>query len=149
MVADRPTPSAAGCAPGDDVAAALLRRARLVVGDGDPAHAGLLLDGWPLVRVDVGGGRVAVNDLRSAAMYAHGVEVGTLPADAELRLGAVGEELYLLVGEEASVFVVPEAGRGAHAEVAVVASASGQLLLERAVRYRQVPASPSCAPARR
>ena len=118
---------------------ALLRRARLEVADGGRATVRLVLDGWPLVSVDLDAGQVAVNDLRQCAMYGHAAVIGTLGPDDELCLGAVVDELYLLVGEAACVFVTPEAASGSHAEVAVVDSSSGQLLLERTVRYRQVP----------
>jgi hypothetical protein len=118
---------------------ALLGRARLEVADGERAAVRLVLDGWPLVSVDLAAGQVAVNDLRQLAMYGHAAAVGTLGPDDELCLGAVVDELYLLVGEAACVFVTPEAAPGSHAEVAVVDSSSGQLLLERTVRYRQVP----------
>jgi hypothetical protein len=118
---------------------ALLRRARLEVADGEQPVVRLVLDGWPLVSVDLAAGQVAVNDLRQLAMYGHAAAVGTLGPDDELCLGAVVDELYLLVGEAACVFVTPEAAPGSHAEVAVVDSSTGQLLLERTVRYRQVP----------
>ena len=72
-------------------------------------------------------------------MSVHAAAIGTLGPDDELCLGAVVDELYLLVGEAACVFVTPEPAPGSHAEVAVVDSSSGQLLLERTVRYRQVP----------
>lgn len=118
---------------------ALLRRARLEVANGERAAVRLVLVGWPLVSVDLDAGQVEVNDLRQSAMYGHAAVVGTLGPDDELCLGAVVDELYLLVGEAACVFVTPEAAPGCHAEVAVVDSSSGQLLLERTVRYRQVP----------
>ena len=88
---------------------ALLRRARLEVADGERAAVRLVLDGWPLVSVDLDAGQVAVNDLRQSAMYGHAAAVGTLVPDDELCLGAVVDELYLLVGEAACVFVTPEA----------------------------------------
>ena len=115
----------------------LLGRTRLAPGGrGRSLH--LILDGWPLLLVRLDVGLIAVNDLRNRAMYSHVAAVGSIGDDQELRLGAVGNELYLLVGEVATVFVTPEDGRSGHAEVAVVASATGRLLLERTVRYRQV-----------
>ncbi len=123
----------------DHMGQALLRRARLEVAGGDRPAVRLTLDGWPLVSVDLEGGWVAVNDLRRSAMYAHATPVGAIGRDQELRVGAVGDELYLLVGEVATVFVVPEPAPCSHAEVAVVESDTGRLLLERNVRYRQVP----------
>ena len=54
-----------------------------------------------------------------------------------VRAGAIGDELYVLVGEVVAVFVVPEIN-GVHADVRVVESAAGRLLLDRSVRYRQV-----------
>ncbi len=127
----------------DPLGAATLRRARLVAAGADHAGVRLLLDGWPLLSVDVEAGAVAVNDLRTRAMYAQRAVVGTIGADDELRLGAVGGELFLLVGEAATVFVTPEPPRCSHAEVSVVESATGRLLLERTVRYRQLPAAPA------
>lgn len=56
----------------------LLDRARLVVAGGEGGGAGLLLDGWPLMWVDVAGGTVAVNDLRQRAMYGHRTPVGPI-----------------------------------------------------------------------
>ena len=125
----------------DATAAALLHRARLAVAG--PTDVRLSLDGWPLVAVDLAAGEVAVNDLRSRHAFAHTVSVGPLGAEEELTLGAVGEELYLLVGEAACLFVVPEPAPCTHAEVAVVASATGQVLAERRVRYRQGGARPA------
>ncbi len=127
----------------DRAGSSLLRRARLEVADAERATMRLVLDGWPLVSVDLEAGRVAVNDLRNRAMYGHEVAVGAIGRDEELRAGAVGDELYLLVGEAATVFITPEAPPCSHAEVAVVESSTGRLLLERNVRYRQVPARPA------
>ena len=129
----------------DAAAAALLDRARLAVAG--PNEVRLSLDGWPLVAVDLAAGEVAVNDLRSRHAFAHTVAVGPLGAEEELTLGAVGEELYLLVGGAACVFVIPEPAPCSHAEVAVVASATGQVLAERRVRYRQAGAWPASAAA--
>lgn len=118
----------------------LMRRARLQLAEGDGSCVRLLLDGWPLLAIDLDAGQVAVNDLRHRTMFAHTIAVGPIERDQVLKVGAVGEELYVLIGEAAAVFVVPEPAPSSHAEVAVVESATGRLLLERNVRYRQVPA---------
>jgi hypothetical protein len=119
---------------------ALLRRVRMTVADAASARCEVELDGWPLLLVDRIGGCVRVNDLRSAAMFSHGVR---LPSDAErltVRAGAVGDELFVLVGDEVAVFLLPDVSESAHVEVRVVESATGRLLFERSVRYRQMPA---------
>ena len=126
----------------------LLDRARLVVAAPDRAGAGLLLDGWPLVWVDLAGGTVAVNDLRQRAMYGHRTPLRPVTPDQELRLGAVGDELYLLVGDAATVFVTPEPAPSSHAAVRVVESATGRVLADHDVRYRQLPAPRTRGPAR-
>ncbi|MFP5375301.1 MAG: hypothetical protein ACLGIO_00770 [Acidimicrobiia bacterium] len=123
-----------------DPAAALLGRARLQVAGASEVR--LSLDGWPLVAVDLATGQVAVHDLGGAPAR-RAVAIGPVGAGEELALGAVGDELYLLVGDAACVFVIPAPAPSAHAEVAVVASATGQLLAERRVRYRPDPAAPS------
>jgi hypothetical protein len=132
----------------DQVEAALLRRVRMTVADAASARCVVDLDGWPLLLVDRVGGCVRVNDLRSAAMFAQGV---LLPSTAErltVRAGVVGDELFVLVGDSVAVFVVPDVLPSTHVEVRVVESATGRLLLDRSVRYRQMPAgamSPSPA----
>ncbi len=130
----------------DPTAAALLRRVRLTLVD-PAAELGVLhLDGWPLLLVDAAAGTVRVNDLRASALFAHAV---TLPAPSRamaIRVGAVGDELYVLLGT-AAVFATPESGRATHVDVQVVA-ATGRLLFDRAVRYRQLPvAMPSAVSA--
>ena len=120
---------------------ALLRRVRMTVADAASARCEVELDGWPLLLVDRIGGCVRVNDLRSAAMFSHGVR---LPSEAErltVRAGAVGDELFVLVGDAVAVFVVPDFSLSTHVEVRVVESATGRLLFERSVRYRQIPAA--------
>ena len=65
-----------------------------------------------------------------------------------VRAGAVGDELFVLVGDAVAVFVVPDVSPSTHVEVRVVESATGRLLFDRSVRYRQMPAgamSPSPA----
>ena len=132
----------------DQAEVALLRRVRMTVADAASARCEVELDGWPLLLVDRIGGCVRVNDLRSAAMFSHGV---LLPSEAErltVRAGAVGDELFVLVGDAVAVFVVPDVSPSTHVEVRVVESATGRLLFERSVRYRQMPAgamSPSPA----
>lgn len=126
----------------------LLRRVRMTVADAAAARCQLDLDGWPLLLVDRLAGCVRVNDLRSSAMFTHHVLLPSTAVHVTVRAGAVGDELYLLVGEMAAVFVVPEIACGVHADVKVVESATGRLLLDRSVRYRQAPAeltSPSPA----
>ncbi len=124
----------------DKAEAAVLRRVRLTVADAASARCQVDLDGWPLLLVDRIGGCVRVNDLRSAAMFSHGV---LLPSTAEhltIRAGAVGDELFVLVGDAVAVFVVPDFSPSTQVEVRVVESATGRLLFERSVRYRQMPA---------
>ena len=92
----------------DQAEVALLRRVRMTVADAASARCEVELDGWPLLLVDRIGGCVRVNDLRSAAMFSHGVR---LPSEAErltVRAGAVGDELFVLVGDVVAVFVVPD-----------------------------------------
>ncbi|MEA2828512.1 MAG: hypothetical protein QOG43_2951 [Actinomycetota bacterium] len=132
----------------DQAEVALLRRVRMTVADAASARCVVDLDGWPLLLVDRIGGCVQVNDLRSEAMFSHGVR---LPSEAErltVRAGAVGDELFVLVGDAVAVFVVPDVSSSTHVEVRVVESATGRLLFDRSVRYRQMPAgamSPSPA----
>ena len=121
-------------------APALLGRARLQVAGAGEVR--LSLDGWPLVAVDLAAGQVAVRD-RGDGPAGRSVAIGPVGAGEELCLGAVGDELYLLVGDAACVFVIPAPAPADHAEVAVVASATGQLLAERRVRYREHPAPAS------
>jgi hypothetical protein len=112
----------------------------MTVADAASARCEVELDGWPLLLVDRIGACVRVNDLRSAAMFSHGVR---LPWEAErltVRTGAVGDELFVLVGDLVAVFVVPDDAPSTHVEVRVVESATGRLLLDRSVRYRQMPA---------
>lgn len=109
-----------------------------------PALVWLHLDGWPLVAIDVAAGQVGVNDLGSRSMFAHQARIDALPSGAllcgpVLTVGAVGRELYVLIGQRAALFLDAEPG-GIHAEARVVESCSGRLLLERQVRYRQLPA---------
>jgi len=137
----------------DRIQRALLRRVRITLADAAAARCHVDLDGWPLLAFDRQARRVAVNDLRSSAMFAHSAFLPPVTGPLTVRAGAVGDELYLLLGELAGVFVVPESHLGTHAEVRVVESATGQLLLERTVRYRQlpaglVPASPACLDGR-
>jgi len=121
----------------DDEERALLSRVRMTVEDAASARCELDLDGWPLLLVDRVAGCVRVNDLRSSAMFAHGVALPPTAGHLTVRAGAIGDELYVLVGDVAAVFVVAEIN-GVHADVRVVESAAGRLLLDRSVRYRQV-----------
>ncbi len=137
----------------DRMARALLRRVRITVADAAVGRCHVDLDGWPLLAFDRQAGRVAVNDLRSSAQFAHSAFLPPVTGLLTVRAGAVGEELYLLMGDLAAVFVVPEFHLGTNAEVRVVESATGRLLLERTVRYRllpagMVPASPACLDGR-
>jgi hypothetical protein len=130
------------------VAPTLLGRVRLQVAGAGEVR--LSLDGWPLVAVDLAAGQVLVRD-RGDGPVGRSVAIGPVGAGEELCLGAVGDELYLLVGDAACVFVIPAPAPADHAEVAVVASATGQLLAERRVHYREhpVPASSRGRPVRR
>ena len=124
----------------DAAAAALLGRARLQVTGASDVR--LSLDGWPLVAVDLAAGQIVVQDATGSPARP-AVAIGPVGAGEELALGAVGDELFLLVGDAACVFVIPAPAPSTHAEVAVVASATGQLLAERRVRYRRDPVPPS------
>lgn len=125
----------------DHTERALLRRVRMTVADAASARCELCLDGWPLLLVDRIAGCVRVNDLRSAAMFTLGIMLPSTAGPLTVRAGAVGDELYLRVGDVAAVFVVPEVAEGVHAEVRVVESATGRLLFDRPVRYRQAPSA--------
>jgi hypothetical protein len=133
---------------------ALLRRVRTTIADAATPTCELSLDGWPLLLVDRDLDTVAVNDLRSAELFAHLVALPHCPGHMAVRVGVVGDELFVLLGKAAAVFVVQDTGRATHAEVRVVDSATGRLLFDRAVRYRQVPsvetlrAWPMCLDAR-
>ena len=116
----------------------MLSRVRMTVDDVTSGRCELDLDGWPLLLVDRVAGCVRVNDLRSSAMFAHGVALPPTAGHVTVRAGAIGDDLYVLVGEAAAVFVIAEIN-GVHADVRVVESATGRLLLDRSVRYRQVP----------
>ena len=115
----------------------MLSRVRMTVDDVTSGRCELDLDGWPLLLVDRVAGCVRVNDLRSSAMFAHGAALPPTAGNLTVRAGAIGDELYVLVGDVAAVFVVAEIN-GVHAHVRVIESATGRLLLDRSVRYRQV-----------
>ena len=124
----------------DQLEAALLRRVRMTVADAASARCEVDFDGWPLLLVDRIGACVRVNDLRSAAMFTHGVPLPSAAEHLTVRAGAVGDELFVLVGDAVAVFVLPDISASTHVEVRVVESATGRLLFERSVRYRQMPA---------
>lgn len=119
--------------------ASLLARVRITVADAGAACVHVGLDGWPLLLVDLDARTVAVNDLRRSAMFAHAAAIPATGCEVGVRAGAVGDELYLLVGDGAAVFVAVGGDHDVHAEVKLVESATGRLLLERTVRYRQLP----------
>jgi hypothetical protein len=108
----------------------------MTVADAAVARCELHLDGWPLLLVDRVSGCVRVNDLCSKAMFAHGAALPSAAGHLSVSAGVVADELYLLVGDVAAAFIVPEIN-GVHADVRVVESSTGRLLLERSVRYRQ------------
>jgi hypothetical protein len=122
----------------DDNERALLSRVRMTVPDVASGRCELDLDGWPLLLVDKVAGCVRVNDLGSSSIFADGVALPSTAGQLMVRAGAIGDELYVLVGDVAAVFVVAEIN-GVHADVRVVEPATGRLLLDRSVRYRQVP----------
>lgn len=118
----------------------MLARVRLAMDDAGSACVQVRLDGWPLLAVDLDAGTVRVNDLRRSTMFAHGAAIPVPCDEVGLRTGAVGDELYLLLGEAAAVFVAVGPATAVHADVEVVESATGRLLLDRTVRYRQLAA---------
>ena len=63
----------------DDEERALLSRVRMTVADVTSGRCELDLDGWPLLLVDRVAGCLRVNDLRSSAMFAHGVALPRRP----------------------------------------------------------------------
>ena len=105
------------------------------------------LDGWPLLRVDVAGEAVGVNDLRRGGMFAHLVDLGPL-GDASLAQvartiggeGAVVVHTGSIVDPAAWVAVAITPADAVHAEVRVATPASG-VRWRRVVRYRQLPAA--------
>ncbi len=117
--------------------APLLARLRLSVANAGSARLEVSLDGWPLLLIDLDAGTVGVNDLRRTAMFAHAVAIPRGSREIGVRTGAVGNELYLLLGEVA-VFVDVPSARGIHADVRVIALATGGLLFDESVRYRQL-----------
>lgn len=119
------------------VEVAVLRRVRITVPDASLACCELHLDGWPLLRIDGAAGTVEVNDLRASARFGRSAVLPPADRPLTVRAGAVGGELFVLLDDLAAVFVVPEE-RGVHAEVNVVESATGRLLLTCSVRYRQL-----------
>ncbi len=90
---------------------------------------------------------VRVNDLRRSAMFTHAASIPAPSAEVGVRTGAMGDELYLLLGDAASVFVAVAGDRAVHADVKVVESASGRLLLGQNVRYRQLAPRGLASPA--
>lgn len=120
---------------------ALLGRVSLRLADAASGPLEVHLDGWPLVLVDVDGGGVRVNDLRTSKLFAHRAVLRRASTCGKLAVhtGAVGDELYVLLGEVAAVFVVPDPTQATHADVRVIESSTGRLLLDRSVRYRQLP----------
>jgi len=85
----------------DDEERALLSRVRMTVEDAASARCELDLDGWPLLLVDRVAGCVRVNDLRSSAMFAHGVALPPTAGQLTVRAGAIGDELYVLLSDVA------------------------------------------------
>lgn len=118
----------------------LLGRVSLRMTDAASGRLELQLDGWPLLLVDPEGSAVRVNDLRTSALFAHHVPLPCEEGRLAVRTGAVGDELYLLLSDTAAVFVVPDAARATHAGIRVIEAATGRLLLDHSVRYRQLPA---------
>ncbi|MEX2548452.1 MAG: hypothetical protein WD830_11810 [Chloroflexota bacterium] len=126
----------------DGTATALLGRVSVNMPDAAIGRLELHLDGWPLILVDADGGAVRVNDLRTSALFAHHARLPCEDIRLAVRTGAVGDELYVLLGELAAVFVTLDTARPTHAEVRVIEAATGRLLLDRSIRYRQLPAEP-------
>ncbi len=116
----------------------LLARVRITVADAGAASLEVRLDGWPLLLVDLEARTVRVNDLRRSAMFTHAARIPAPSAEVGVGTGAMGDELYLLLGDAAAVFVAVARDRAVHADVKVLESASGRLLLDQNVRYRQL-----------
>lgn len=125
---------------------ATLRRVSLTVADASARRLELRLDGWPLLVVDLDAAAVRVNDLRASSQFAHAAPLPPAEPTIQVRAGAVGDEIYLLLGAAAAVFVLLDAERGTHVEVRVVDSGTGRLLFDRSVRYRQLPGEPTASP---
>ena len=120
----------------------LLRRVSMTVADASAGKCEIALDGWPLLLVDKAASAILINDLRCSGLFSLAVPLVPPTDPLCVRGGAVGDELFVLVGDVAAVFVIPEECRGTHADVKVVESASGRLLFDRRVRYRQTAPSP-------
>jgi hypothetical protein len=99
------------------------------------------LDRWPLLLVRPATGEVALNDLRRAHAFAERLVVPELmEGGASLRVVEAGPgALSVQVGFAHLATVRPDPARGSHAEVVVEDPTSGNVLLDVAVRYRQVP----------
>lgn len=122
----------------DSISTALLRRVRLTVDDVASRRLELSLDGWPLLIVDARADALYVNDLRASRLYPHAVPLPSRPGQLIVRTGAVGDELFVLLDDVATVFVALDAMWTTHADIKVVESATGRLLFDHGVRYRQV-----------
>lgn len=122
----------------DDLSTTLLRRVRLVAEDVASRRLELSLDGWPLLIVDAAAQAVFVNDLRASRHYPHAVELPAYTGRLIIQIDAVGDELFVLLGEVAAVFVTVDYAWETHADVKVVESPTGRVLFERPVRYRQL-----------
>ena len=132
----------------DALATATLRRVSLTVPDAAAHGFELLLDGWPLLVVDLAAAAVRVNDLRASSKFAHAAPLPSTEARVTVRTGAVGDEVYVLLGEAAAVFLAPDPECATHVDVRVFESATGRLLLDRNVRYRQLPSEPGTSTVR-
>src|SRR5438445_13697180 len=107
----------------DPLATARLRRVSLRVPDAAARRFDLQLDGWPLLDVDLDANGVRVNDLRASGQFGHTAPLPAIEPRVLIHTGAVGDELYVLLGEAAAVFVAPDPGRTTHVDVRVVESA--------------------------
>ena len=90
--------------------APLLARVRLSVADAGSARLEVGLDGWPLLLIDLDVGTVGVNELRRGTMFSYAVAIPRGSREIGVRTGAVGNELYLLLGEVAVFVDVPRLG---------------------------------------
>lgn len=96
------------------------------------------LDRWPLLYVDRDG--AAVNDLRSTLAFAHQAwfkrRASLLPP--VVVPGHSPKEARVVIGTRTVAVITVDRGRPTHVDVRVLDPATGAVLLDREVRYRQL-----------